>query len=512
MKQLVCIVTILTLFLQLASCSKDLLHTKVRTVQKDSEWWNETETVVTPEEIMRTVGDKAHDVFCHLLSYDEDSAILDFQVYAKKGEDISVYHLIRKYSYEGGLSGEIKLEDESYPDCVFISGGKYFAVICNYSENEKKFTLECFEMDFENGNLGVKIPFNVPEDKYPFLSVNGIISYENKRVYILHSTDLYGEGQYRVCVDDGSKVRSIIPEFGNNVKLESLYNLMLIDNKPVFLATVTENDRFKQQLCTVDISTMTIEISEVSQDIDVEMAQYVPGKGLFNCDNKKVYRIDLLSGSENEVMDLRNSYIGGSFDSEERVLYSSEDKTVIFAEEQALVLSGNLAQLANALGGVAGAFGPAGPFFVLGPVPAVPGQLEGSGVLGDGGVERHGGFDVVHMGMDISGLVHHHARVGAGGAAVQNGLHGHGDGFFGHGDEAGGFDVVFVGVVFADVRGGQHPFAFPIGDGNLAVKGHDLFGVGVQNAFGKRDAGDQHHSGQEQGQELLHNGYFLSID
>ena len=52
MKQLVCIVTILTLFLQLASCSKDLLHTKVRTVQKDSEWWNETETVVTPEEIM----------------------------------------------------------------------------------------------------------------------------------------------------------------------------------------------------------------------------------------------------------------------------------------------------------------------------------------------------------------------------------------------------------------------------------------------------------------------------
>ena len=231
MKQLVCIVTILTLFLQLASCSKDLLHTKVRTVQKDSEWWNETETVVTPEEIMRTVGDKAHDVFCHLLSYDEDSAILDFQVYAKKGEDISVYHLIRKYSYEGGLSGEIKLEDESYPDCVFISGGKYFAVICNYSENEKKFTLECFEMDFENGNLGVKIPFNVPEDKYPFLSVNGIISYENKRVYILHSTDLYGEGQYRVCVDDGSNVRSIIPEFGNNVKLESLYNLMLIANK-----------------------------------------------------------------------------------------------------------------------------------------------------------------------------------------------------------------------------------------------------------------------------------------
>lgn len=336
MKQLVCIVTILTLFLQLASCSKDLLHTKVRTVQKDSEWWNETETVVTPEEIMRTVGDKAHDVFCHLLSYDEDSAILDFQVYAKKGEDISVYHLIRKYSYEDGLSGEIKLEDESYPDCVFISGGKYFAVICNYSENEKKFTLECFEMDFENGNLGVKIPFNVPEDKYPFLSVNGIISYENKRIYILHSTDLYGEGQYRVCVDDGSKVRSIIPEFGNNVKLESLYNLMLIDNKPVFLATVTENDRFKQQLCTVDISTMTIEISEVSQDIDVEMAQYVPGKGLFNCDNKKIYRIDLLSGSENEVMDLRNSYIGGSFDSEERVLYSSEDKTVIFAEEQAL--------------------------------------------------------------------------------------------------------------------------------------------------------------------------------
>ena len=53
MKQLVCIVTILTLFLQLTSCSKDLLHTKVRTVQKDSEWWNETETVVTPEETMR---------------------------------------------------------------------------------------------------------------------------------------------------------------------------------------------------------------------------------------------------------------------------------------------------------------------------------------------------------------------------------------------------------------------------------------------------------------------------
>ena len=83
MKKFVCVVMALAMLSGLASCNmSNRALSKVRTVQKDSEWWKDTVTMVTPDEIKVAVNDKLSDMSSHYYAPDEDSIILGFVVYA----------------------------------------------------------------------------------------------------------------------------------------------------------------------------------------------------------------------------------------------------------------------------------------------------------------------------------------------------------------------------------------------------------------------------------------------
>ncbi len=342
MKKFVCVVTALAVLLGLTSCSMNNgVLSKVRTVQKDSEWWNDSVTMVTPDEIKVAVNDKLSDMSSHYYAPDEDSIILGFVVYAKDADKLISQNLLRHYSYDGEMLGQILLEEyfgsdaQSYfPEVIYKSGEKYFAVICQYHEKESKTVRQGYELDFEKGTLKNPFSLDVPDDGTMFSSVNEIVSVGDKLVYLAHSSDLYGEGTYRICVNENGDLRSFVPKFDPNVTLDYIHNLMNVDGTPAFIAEVTANGRSKQLYCTVDINTLEMKISETDPSLDIESAEYVPGKGLFNCDNKKIYKLDPVNGKSSLVMDLKNSFITGQFDSEERIVFASDDKVVFFAEKQ----------------------------------------------------------------------------------------------------------------------------------------------------------------------------------
>ena len=128
MKKFVCVVTALAVLLGLTSCSMNNgVLSKVRTVQKDSEWWNDSVTMVTPDEIKVAVNDKLSDMSSYYYAPDEDSIILGFVVYAKDADKLISQNLLRHYSYDGEMLGQILLEEyfgsdaQSYfPEVIYI--------------------------------------------------------------------------------------------------------------------------------------------------------------------------------------------------------------------------------------------------------------------------------------------------------------------------------------------------------------------------------------------------------
>lgn len=340
MKKFVCVVTALAVLLGLTSCSMNNgVLSKVRTVQKDSEWWNDTVTVVTPDDISAAVNVNDFDMMSRYYAPDENSIILGFVVYSNDKDKTFSQNLLMRYSYDGTLLGQIKLEDyfgnndqSYYAETVFKTGEKYCAVISQYLEKESKTVRQGYELDFEKGTLKNPFSLDVPDDGTMFSSVNEIVSVGDKLVYLAHSSDLYGKGTYRICVNDNGNLRSFVPKFDPDVSLDYIHNLMDVDGTPVFIAEVSVNGRSRQLYCTFDVNTF--EMKTVETDLDVDVAEYVPGKGLFNCDDKKIYKLDPESGKSSLVMDLKNSFITGQFDSEERIVFASDDKVVFFAEKQ----------------------------------------------------------------------------------------------------------------------------------------------------------------------------------
>ena len=83
MKRFVCLLIAFAMLTGLASCGKESVGNaslnKVRTVSDSDEWWNDTETVITPEDIKQEFNVDFYELLGNFLAADEDSVILAFK-------------------------------------------------------------------------------------------------------------------------------------------------------------------------------------------------------------------------------------------------------------------------------------------------------------------------------------------------------------------------------------------------------------------------------------------------
>ena len=104
MKKFVCVVTALAVLLGLTSCSMNNgVLSKVRTVQKDSEWWNDSVTMVTPDEIKVAVNDS--DLY---IAFDKTKMRFDMLSYKYYGDPDYAWLILQANPHLGGYEYSIR--------------------------------------------------------------------------------------------------------------------------------------------------------------------------------------------------------------------------------------------------------------------------------------------------------------------------------------------------------------------------------------------------------------------
>ena len=338
MKRFVCILTVLALLASLASCGKGRAGSanlnKVRTVSESDEWWNDTETVISPEDIKQEFNVDFYELLGNFLAADEDSVILVFNIYRKESNDAVLKH----YSYDGKLLGQVHLADyfgdgvQFYsPGTIYKLNGKYYTVIQHSVKDSDSFVDEGFEIDFENSTLKNPFVLKLPDDGSMFSEIITMTGVGDKLVYLMSSGDFYSHS-YKICVVEGGKTRTFVPDFGADAKLSFLGDFMKYGDGVSFTAETTENGVEKKYFCTLDIDTFTMQKTERKDQLFRE--SFIPDCGVFDCnDYKAVSKVDIETGETKQLADLTHSYISGQYD-DMRIVWATEDRIVLYVDEQ----------------------------------------------------------------------------------------------------------------------------------------------------------------------------------
>ncbi len=322
----------------LASCGKESVGSaslnKVRTVSESDEWWNDTETVITPEDIKQEFNVDFYELLGNFLAADEDSVILVFNIYRKESNDAVLKH----YSYDGKLLGQVHLADyfgdgvQFYsPGTIYKLNGKYYTVIQHSVKDSDSFVDEGFEIDFENSTLKNPFVLKLPDDGSMFSEIITMTGVGDKLVYLMSSGDFYSHS-YKICVVEGGKTRTFVPDFGADAKLSFLGDFMKYGDGVSFTAETTENGVEKKYFCTLDIDTFTMQKTERKDQLF--RASFIPDCGVFDCnDYKAVSKVDIETGETKQLADLTHSYISGQYD-DMRIVWATEDRIVLYVDEQ----------------------------------------------------------------------------------------------------------------------------------------------------------------------------------
>ena len=338
--KLMTVLLIASLLLSVVSCGKPGNdYSKAKKVLEDSTWWNDTITKVTPEDIRNELDDTPYQISSRVFAADEESFVLSTYIISSKTRANTI---LRHYTYEGELLGQINLGkffgyDEEYydPNVIYKKDGKYYTFISHYDKYNDSMISTGYEIDFNGGVLKEPFTLELPDDAGGRAELNTSVVTDNKLVCLLNIWNKDFSTSYEFCVYDGDKPRTVIPAFGNNIKINYINNLMANGSNVTFIASVNNNGLEKTYYCTLNIDTF--DIKTVETDRNIEMAQFVSGCGVFdNTDMKTISKIDPSTGDKNTLVDMSDTYIYGMYGEYDTVVWASDDKVVLLANKDDL--------------------------------------------------------------------------------------------------------------------------------------------------------------------------------
>lgn len=337
MKRLFC--ALLASLMLIAGCScirNNAVLSEIRTVPEDSPWWNDSVTTIAREDISSALNVDPYMMMSQYYTLD-DSVILGFTAYEQTG----LACLLQQYSFDGNMLGQIDLEeyfgtdtDYGFPSAVYEVGGIQYAVLNAYDPEEETYCDIRLRLDFQSGTVTERSIVEIPDAGDEYCQIDSMAGVGEKLVYLLSLHD-GTETSYKICVDDGSQQTLWEPSFGNNVELDYLWEIMPEGNGISFIAPVTDNGIGKTLYCTLDTDTLAFQYYEV--DNEVQYAQFVPGCGIFSCTDDAVIRFNAEEGGQEEILDLRNTYINNMYENNVnyRVVYADTDKVMMYVDVQA---------------------------------------------------------------------------------------------------------------------------------------------------------------------------------
>ena len=338
MKKLISIVVSLTLLIGMVSCGKrgdDIA--KARKVSADGEWWNENITEISIDDIKKELNVTPMQISNRYFAADEDSFVVSLLVY---DQDMRVNSLLRHYSYEGELMGQVNIgecfanEDESYdPRIVYKKGDKYYTFINHYDKEIDSFISSGYEIDFDAGTLKNSFELELPSDGNGRAELSELIVVGNKLVCIGSKLNKEWSFSYEIYVIDGNDTCTYIPNFGNDAEVHYINHLSYSGDTVSFVAAISKNGLEKTLYCSLDIESFNLQTIESERTI--EMAQFVPGCGMFDTtDMRTVSRIDPSTGEKSVLLDFSDTYINGQYMVyADGVVWATDDKVVLLTNE-----------------------------------------------------------------------------------------------------------------------------------------------------------------------------------
>ena len=337
MRKLALVLAVVFVLPFFASCKKSSKNlSPVRTVAEDSPWWDASVTTVTPEEIKASRDGDFQDVFVSYTAPDEDSVVLFFSMWST---DLEYVQIIRHYSYDGELLGEVVVndcfgeEDYEFESQVFTLGEKYYAKIRQFDEAQDTYVELAYEIDFSGGTLKDPVTLRFPEDMNQYGSaVSDMIGVGDNLVYLVSLWD-EGHALFHFYVDDGDDFRKFTPDFGKDVELTSISNLMCHGDSLSFIAQGLENTVVRTWLCTLDIHSFDLTKTPLEMQDDFWMEFIHPDGSIYKNEESLISKTDLATGNKTEILRFCNSYLFDDY-YDATILWATDDKVVLLTNRQ----------------------------------------------------------------------------------------------------------------------------------------------------------------------------------
>ena len=335
MKKIALFLAVVFMLPCMTSCKKSKKDSYTgKTISEDRTWWNETEVTVTPDEIKSAAKGAFHNVSPSCLYSDENSVILYFSL-APDDETQPYVDILRQYSLDGKLLGQIILndyfgdKDYLFNEEVFASGNnKYSAAI-----KDEDGTQLAYDLDFENSTLKDPGELHYPEmDDGYFSSVNTMEGVGDKIVYLVnYSVD--GRPAYRVYVDDGFNLRTFDLDFGRDAQVGSISSFRAAGHHVFFTAEVAENGIDKEYSCELNITNFDLKKTPIQNPDDLINLYFISDSKALSCDTHKVYTLDVSTGTKEEFLNFSDTYVFGDYLGA-RILHATDNEIVLFREDQ----------------------------------------------------------------------------------------------------------------------------------------------------------------------------------
>ena len=318
------------------SCSFVNTSKNVREVSVSDPWWNDTEIVITPDDIKHELNKDLFDLFSRSYVADEDSVLIVFQAYIKNSNNDVI---IRRYSYEGTMLGQVKLSDyfgdeEFYaPETLYKLNDKYYAVIQHYDEQKASLVSKGYEIDFDGSTLRNPFSIELPDDGLMFSNVLAMVGVDDKMVYLMSASD-FDQSKYKICISNGQNVVTYTPDFGNDADITFISNLVKFKNGVSFTADVDKNGVRKVLYCTLDIDSLTLHSIELDSSGSWSTS-FIPDCGVFEFTRnyESIEKVDTETWERKTMLSFKDTYIHGQTENL-ALVWVTDERVVLFAEDQ----------------------------------------------------------------------------------------------------------------------------------------------------------------------------------
>ena len=329
MKRVLCLITAVVMLLGMTACKKKTSDSsKVRTVSKDSVWWNDQIINITEDDINQAIGDKKTTMVQRIAATDEDSFVLCFQIYCEKKDYTT---LLMHYSYSGELLGKVCFADcglsEAGCDAVYKADGKYYCFANSFDSEADEYRFGGYEIDFEQGTLKNPFEINRKSKSGKDGEIYDVIGVGDRQVYLLCS-DNGNDDTYEIRVDKDGTSNFFVPSFGSGKELLYINDLVPDGERVAFFASVEENGAERVIYCTLNPDTL--EMQTVNVSIDSTELSLLNGGAYHFKPGENISGIDFSTGNETELLKLSDTYLAG--------LGMFDDVDIVNADDHSAVL------------------------------------------------------------------------------------------------------------------------------------------------------------------------------